>query len=748
MALSYRLRMLMLFVAGSTSITAAAVAQTAEAPPEGPVDDGEIIVTAQRRSEKLRDVPISITAISQDTLVKSGINNTIDIQRVTPAVQLPLFGGFLQPVVRGIGSQNSGLGDSSNVAVYVDGIYQPSQSGQLLDLPDIQQIEVLKGPQGTLYGQNAAGGAITLTSITPQFEWGGRGSASYGNFNDVAIRGYITGPIAGDVAAISLAAAFQDRDGFKRNVASGGHDSGLNSKTVRGRLLLKVSDDAQVTIGAYYGKRSDGGIYAGKPIGEGTPTGYAFAEAAGIDLPKPVGPWDYALNGDTLTEITSYGANILGKFETGIGTFSTVTAYGNVKVKDLADPDFTAANVGGVDLNIKNHSFIQEVNFASRKFGRLSWSAGLFLMHLKESYAPNDFYLYAFAPNFPPVTAYPDEGVALFTINQFAQNKKRSYAAYVEFGYDISDQLNLTVGGRYSYETQETADNRSAVRGIVGKDLLPDPRGSVAFRKFTPRATLRYAISPTMNVYASYSQGFKSGYVNSGDANATPVPDPVKPEVVKAYEVGFKGRLAQGVNLNLAAFRYDYSDIQVYVYGVPTEIYLNAASGRINGVDGDLSINLAPGLTFNVGAAYLDAKYRDFPGAVIYQPNDAVGYGYVYVPYDASGKRLIRAPKWTANAAINYQVETGAGTFAAYVAGNYNSGINYDAAGIIRQRRYALLDGELSFAPEGLEGVRLVLWGRNLTNKAYIQSVLTSQFVQGASYADPRTYGVRAEFKF
>ncbi|PXA82866.1 hypothetical protein DMC47_45230 [Nostoc sp. 3335mG] len=733
--------------AGGTAASAQ-VPAAAPAVAQTPADTGEIVVTAQRRNEKLRDVPISITAINQDTLVKSGINNTIDIQRVTPAVQLPLFGGFLQPVIRGIGSQNSGLGDSSNVAIYVDGVYQPSESGQLIDLPDIQQVEVLKGPQGTLYGQNAAGGAIIFNSITPSFDLGGRLSASYGNFNDKAVRGYVTGPLAGDTVAFSVAGSYEDRDGFRKSLTFGGHDSGLNAKLVRGRLLVKPSDDSQLIFGAYYSQRKDGGIYAGQPIGPGTPTGYYYAASEGLTIPKATRPDESALNLKPLTEFKTYGFNMLGKFDTGIGTFNTVTAYNSVKVHDVVDADYTAANVGTVDLTVNNRSFIQEVNFTSRKFGRLSWSAGLFFMALKESYAPNDFFLDSFGPGVTPTTVYPTLGFPLYEIDQRAYNKKRSYAAYVEFSYDITDKLSLTGGARYAYETQQTADNHSVLLGPATGGLVPDPRGKIDFRRATPRATLRYALTNSSNLYASYSQGFKSGYVDSGTTLTPPYTPPVKPEIVTAYEVGYKGRVVPGVSVNIAGFYYDYKDIQVYVYGVPTQLYLNAAAAHIKGIDGDITVNLAHGLTFSGGAAYVDGKYTKFNDAVVYQANTAPPYGYTQVPYDASGKSLIRSPKWTANAALNYEVETGAGTFGAYVAGNYNSGLKYDVAGIIAQKRYALLDAELSFKPDFLKGLRIVVWGKNLTDKAYIQSVLTSQFVQGASYADPRTFGVRGEFSF
>ncbi|MCW1429655.1 TonB-dependent receptor [Novosphingobium sp. JCM 18896] len=710
-------------------------------------DASEIIVTAQRRSERLRDVPISITALTADTLVQSGINNTLDIARVTPGVQLPLYGGFLQPSIRGISSASAGLGDSSNVAIYVDGVYQPSQSGQLVDLPDIQQVEVLKGPQGTLYGQNAAGGAIILTSVAPSFDLTGRFSASYGNYDHWQVRGYISGPLVEDRIAISVAGSFEDRNGFRRNVATGGRDSGLQSELIRARLLFQASDRVSFTLGGYYSRRSDGGQYAGQPVGPGTPLGYALAGLVGLNVPRANDPQSYALNVDPLTLIRSYGFNLLGKFDTDFGTFNTVTAYGNVKVRDVADADYTAVNLGDVDLNIFNDHFIQELNFTSAKWGRATLSAGLFYMALKESYAPNTFNGY-FTGLTDPVTAFPTTPSPLFRINQYAYNRKRSYAAYAELGYELTDRLNVSIAGRYSYETQQTADNYSQLTGAQGPTLTADPRGKISFERFTPRATIRYAIDDSSNVYATYSQGFKSGYVNSGDNPAANPPlEPVQPEKVFAYEVGYKGRLAPGISLNLSAFWYDYKDLQVYVYSPPNQFYRNAAAARIKGIDGDITIQAAPGLTLTAGASYVDGKYRSFPDAVVYRPN-AFGFGYDTVGLDASGRRMQRAPKFTANAAISYETTWQAGTFGLYLAGNYNSGLNYDVAANVRQSAYALLDGQLSFSPAGIEGLRLVVWGKNLTNKDYLASFLGSQFVLGGSYAEPRTYGVRAEFKF
>ena len=723
----------------------AAQAQSATASSDSAANENaEIIVTAQRRAERLQDVPISITALGQEQLVKSGVTSILDIERITPGLKLPLFGGFLQPSIRGISSAGAGLGDQSNVALYVDDVYQPSMSGQLIDLPDVEQVQVLKGPQGTLYGQNAAGGAIIITSIAPQYDFGGRLSASYGNHDNAIVRGYVTGPVgSGDNVAFALAGSYQKRDGFRRDLVRGGRDPGLKSTFLRGRILVEPTDALSITLEGHYTKRTDHGIYAGQPVGPGTPLGYALAGLAGLSFPVPQNPREFALSVVPLQQTETYGFSLRTNLDVGIGSITTSTAYGNVKVHNIADADYTAVNLGEVDpLKIGNEHFIQEVNFASTQLGRFTFSAGLFFMALKEQYEPNVFNGHFTAVG-DPITVGPPLPAPLFSIVQNAYNRKRSYAAYVEAGYDITDRLNLTLGGRYSYEEQRTADNYGSGSPV----LTPDPRGTVSFDRFTPRATLRYELDANSNVYASYSQGFKSGYVNSGDPVPLPVEDPVQPEKVFAYEIGYKGRPIAGVSVNLAAFHYDYKDIQVYTYSPPTELYQNAAAARIRGIEGDISVDLARGLTVSAGGTYLDTKYKSFPDASIFVPN-AFGFGYDRQSIDASGLSLPRAAKFTGNVAVNYEGRIGPGTLGTYLSAAYSSDVKYDIAGLVVQPEYATINGEISFAPDAVAGLRFVLWGKNLTDVNALSSVLTSQFVLGGSYADPRTYGVRVEFEF
>jgi iron complex outermembrane receptor protein len=731
-------------------------AQAQEAPATGPdpaaapaaaaKDSGDIIVTAERRSEKLRDVPMSITALTPQTLTRAGVIDITSLNKVTPGLEVPMYFGFVQFAIRGISSTGAGLLDSSNVALYVDGVYQASEPGQLLDLPDVQQIEVLKGPQGTLYGQNAVGGAINVTTLAPSFTLKGKMTASYGNYNDKAFKGYVTGPLS-DTIAVSLSGAYEQRDGINRDLVNGGHDDGLKTSLVRGKILYKPSDRVSFTASAYYSRHQDSAPFATAPY-EGLSNGNALIDGYSLPVPKGHGR-SFALSINPYAAYTNYGFDLHGQFTLGIGTINTVSAYYHLKEHSFQDPDQSAVNLGYEDFHLQNSNFVQEVNFASNPIGPLTIAAGLFYMHRKEAYDPQIFHL-GYLSGVP--TYAPNPSPDLADIGGFSFGKKDSYAGYLQATLKATDRLTLTVAGRYSYERQSyrTSDN-----AVPTEPILPLVNSPVSFRKFTPSANIRYAINPTSNVYASYSQGFKSGYLDGTNVDATPI----KPEELTSYEVGYKGRLAPGIDLNLSAFHYIYKDIQIFVYNPAAggSIYQNAASAHLTGVDFDGTLRLNRNFTVTAGAVWLpEAKYVSYPDAAVYGPG---GGGSVVLinqcpapatpcGYDASGKRMIRAPKVTGNLALNYEVETAAGLFNAYVSGHYNSGLKYDPAGVGVQRHYATLDSEISFEPASIKGLRIVLWGRNLTNKRYLDGILTSAFAIGAEYADPRTFGGRLEFSF
>jgi len=731
----------------------------------------DIVVTAQRREERLIDVPIAITALNSESLDKAGVANLQDLERVTPGLAMPLYGGFLRPSIRGISSGLSTLNDSSNVAVYIDGVYQPVQNGAIVDMPGVQSVQILKGPQGTLYGQNATGGAIIIDTVNPKFDLTGQLIGTVGNYNDLEFRGFVTGPLS-DKVAVLISGGVADRDGFNRDLVHGGRDKGLRSVQLRGKVLLELDDQTSFTLGGFYSDRKDSGVYVGAPL-NGNSLGNSLVQlykSYGLMAPgTPIAtqPHTYATTFQPDLQTKSWGVNLLGKIGIGdIGTLNTVTAYQKYKSVDVVDVDLSPLYLGEVNpLVVKGDWYIQELNFVSEHLGRFYFTAGGFYMHRQEEFWPSEFGGFFSGPG-AQISGVQDFTAGDFILNAYARSKKNSYAGYLELNYDLTDQLTVTLAGRYSYETVNVSANSMADQAMNLANLIPDPRGSHNFKKFTPRAVLRYKINDDHTVYASYSKGFKSGFVDfqgfgscpGGPQDGSCLPDPVQPETVDAFEIGYKGRIAGVLDVSLAAFHYSYKNIQVFIYSAPVGFYQNAAAGRLNGFDFDLSWAATSELRLAVGGSYVDSKYTKFPAAYVYVQTPAAGCalagglpfpcGNFQTPIDVSGNQLQNAPKFTGTASIDYHHDFTQGRLGINVNGNYNSGFPFDVNGHIQQKKYALLNAEVSFEPTDLQGLRLVIWGKNLTNHDYIQGSLPTFAADSVSWAPPRTWGGRLEFRF
>lgn len=704
---------------------------------------GDIIVTAQRRSENLINVPMSIAALTSDALSQAGVTSTADLARVVPGVAMTFYGSFLQPSVRGITSSGANLGENSNVAMYIDGIYQPQQIATLIDLPDVQQVEVLKGPQGALYGQNATGGAILVSSMAPSFTSTGKFSASYGNYNDFQLRGYVSAPLA-KTLAVSLSGAYQDRQGFRHHVVTGQRDLGLTSKVVRAKVLFEPSSGVKITATGYYSQRRDSAMYAGFAI-NGNSVGYGadmtpllgpvFGPFFPIPTsPKVTDPSQFSASPDVFTRIRSTGASLRGEFDVGAGKITSTSGISSNNIRYLADVDGTAVRIGEARAEpLTGKYFVHDTNFVSSDFGAFSFLAGVFYLKGKETFVQNIFDLQS--PNLPPAPK-----ISLGGTNQYARLEKEIVAGYGEVTIKPVEQFTLTAGGRYTRERQKAFSN--FLGGAAQPSVVAYPGNPVTFSKFTPRVTLRYEVTPDINIFGSWAKGFKSGVVNTTDFTVAPV----RPENITSFEAGIKGRIAGVLHFNVAAFHYDYKDLQAVVY-VPGKAYIaqNAAAARVNGADFDISWNVTPELTLSGGGAFLDAKYTSFPGAQLLVPN---GAGNNQVTADLSGTRLLRAPKFSGNIAANYNVQTSAGKFGAYASLYHTASFGMEPTNRLRQKAYTTVDGEISFAPSAIDGVRLVIWGKNLGNKAYLASVLASTLGDVGSYAPPRTFGVRVEYGF
>jgi iron complex outermembrane receptor protein len=775
MRISSRKASLLLAVAyGVMTAIPPAMAQTATAQsaPRTEAIGEEIVVTAQRRAERLLDVPIAISVLNSDALQKAGVGNLQDLERVTPGLALPMYGGFLRPSIRGISSGLSTIGDSSNVAVYVDGVYQPTQTAAIIDMPTVQSVQVLKGPQGTLYGQNATGGAIIIDTMTPSFDTKGEVAMGYGNYNDLTARGYVTGALGSKVAVL-LAAAGEDHGGYNKDLLRGGHDKGLRSWQVRGKALLQATDDMSFTVAGYYSKRDDSNVYTGAAF-NGNGEGNALTRLLFPGTPIATQPHTFSASFIPDLQAKSYGVSLLGKIDFhNVGRLDTVTAFQHSHVLDLVDVD--AAPIRQAEVNpliVIGKAFVQELNFTSEKFNKFEFSTGLFYMHREERFNPSEFSGYGFIPGFSAQN-YTGTSVPDYQQFDYAKTVKNSYAAYLELNYDLTDQLTVTAAGRYSTEKVQAAWRRVLAFASPTFPLPPgtnttpalDPRGKFTFKKFTPRGVIRYRPNDNHTLYASYSEGFKSGFVDSqlvgscpgGPNDTSCLPAPVKPETVQAFEVGYKGRLNSNISVTFAAFHYNYKQIQVFIYNPPAGYYQNAAAGRLNGFDIDMAWQVTPELNVALGGSFVDSKYTNFPSASVYNQVPAAGCAAQFLPFpcgsaqssaSATGNQLANAPKFTATIAVDYQHESKIGQFGFNIGGNYNSGFPFDVNGHIRNTKYFLLNSELSFSPAGAPGIRLVVWGKNLTNHDYIQGSLPTTFSDLVSWAPPRTFGVRAEYKF
>lgn len=683
----------------------------------------EVLVTAQHRTERLDDVPVSITALSEEALSKSGVSDTTDIARVSSGVVMSKYGAFLQPAVRGVTSTGANIGDNSNVALYVDGVYQPVQLGSLIDMPDVQQVEVLKGPQGALYGQNATGGAILVSTIEPSAAAAGKLSASYGNYNAYDLRGYVSGGITDNVAA-SLSVGYQDRDGFRTQAGTGERDSGLYSRVIRGKIKVEPTDSISLTLGSYFTSYRDSSAYAGN-VAKNNSLGYFFDPTA----PKTDDPKKFTANSKVFSQNNASGVNLKAEFEFSAGTVESITGYQENVSTWLADVDRIAVDALSSTAGLSGRYLTEALNFTSESFGPLSFIAGAFYLNGSETFGDNGIHGLALLPT--------------YALHKYEILSKEIYALYGGVTYEITDALTASVDGRFSHEEQRASGNGLVPTSFYVKTGLQDfPDNPAVWSKFTPRATLRYAIDADQNVYASYGKGFKSGGINADNL----AQEPVKPENIDAYEVGYKGSVLDSLNLNAAAFYYDYTDMQFVAYNPPSAyIQQNAASAKIKGVDLSATWAATSELTLSSNITFLHSEYASFPNAQAFISN---GFGNTNTTIDVSGNQMLRAPKLSGNISADYAVETSHGRFDAFTSVYYNSGYCFEVSCNVEQRDYATIDGQLSFEPIAVQGLKIALWGKNLADKAYVAGAFINNFSSGQYYGPPRTFGLRAEYAY
>lgn len=702
----------------AASNTSTAHAQQVEAPQAPAADnDATIVVTAQRRSEKLVDVPLSINALSDRALTSAGVINVPDLSKVAPGVTMQTTGPWLQPAVRGISSSSTTPGAEQNVAIYLDGVYQPLATNTSFDLPDISRVEILKGPQGTLFGRNATGGAIQLFTLDPSFTTTGKLMASYGRFHDTSLSAYASTPLVSDKVAVSLTLSHYSTEGWLTHLVTGEKVGKIHSDLVRGKVLADLSESTTMVLSGFYSERSDFHSQAFTFI-----NGNSIGRPLGV-TPIPDKPYEAANNIPGAVKTKSYGATLRGETRLDVGNITSTSAYLYNKLSTYNDIDGTPAEILSVRLGQPVKTFSQEVVFASRKFGRFSFVSGVFGYWNSADYRD------------PVLTIFVGGAPALV---QAFKTKQKSYAAFANGTYELSDRLSLSAGARYTYEQRKINNNYTTV---------PDRR-SGSFNSVTPTASIIFKLGKASNLYFTYSKGFKSGQWDVGSG----APLLVRPEKLTAFEVGYKTSV-RTFNLAAAAFYYRYKDVQVQSLDPATAIGVlqNAAGARSYGAEISADVRVTDDFTLTAQGAYTNAKYTSYPRASIEIPAvDAMGHpvgGNIGVAADLEGSPLARAPRFTADLRGSYR--RGFDDGALELSGNlyYSSHYGIDVASRIKQPSYVLIEASANWTV-GKSGLILGVYGKNLANEAVISQSSIANFGDAVSYAEPRNYGVRATYSF
>lgn len=732
------------------SLPTQAWAQDTAAPPQGEqsadenVPAGEIVVTAQRRSESLMSVPVAVSALSGDTLSSRGIAQPTSLASIVPNLQVNDSTGGAEPnfTLRGVGLGNDySSNQASPVGVYADDAYMAFRATHGAQMFDLERVEVLRGPQGTLFGRNTTGGAINFITRKPSLS-GSKGylELGYGNFNDVQADGALEETLVDGVLGVRAAVSYDRHDGYVENVFPGAKDlqSADNLRT-RLSIRLKPSEnlDINLRLFANRSRQIQPGIIA---IG----TGANGANPISGYSRGTLGFYQISSDNPHQNNANSEGGALTVKLRLGDAlTLQSLTSYDTAKSLFGQDVDGSPVKLLETVFDSKYKEFNQELRLVYDS-GSVQAQGGVF--YGRDRVSINNKYIILQFLEALGVPADPTLTAGGATIDQGYTQVRISKAAFGQFDWKATPSLTITLGARYTEDIAKYENGTSVIGGydftpivqVIGAPGAPlERRGNN--RALTGRAAISYKFDNGPLVYASYSRGYRAGTFNgSGYLSPTQI-DFVAPERVNAYEAGVKGRFLGGaLSLAAAAFYYDYTNQQIQDQIGPVAFLRSAGASTLKGFEVESTVRFSPQASFTGSLGYTDSKY-----------NKLTLQGVVL-----DGNKLPFAPSVTASGRFDFIVGGVAGgelTISpgiAYTSSQwftpYNNTLNY---GILRQGSYALFDATAEWK-NGPWSVRV--WGKNLSNKnAYSYGVNLSSFgIQYFNVNQPRTFGVAVRRTF
>lgn len=730
------------------------------AAPEPALPPGDIIVTAEKRAVSVQKVPIAVTAITGETLARSGVNDVARLAERVPNFDFGEAFGSAKLAIRGIGFSNFSTGAEGSVAYNLNDVYIARPAGQLGNFYDVERVEVLRGPQGTLYGRNATGGLVNIYTNRPTNEWGGYGQVTVGNYNNLIVEGAAGGPI-NDQLGVRLAFFGENRDGYGENIITGNDIDDAKTRAARLTVLLKPSSDFTITVIGDIG-RERSAARAAHLVGQrgltGEP-GVSGLPVAGIQLGgvAVINDYDVASDVDPRYRRNTGGVTIDAKLELGDVTLRSISAWRYTKYSLNSDLDGTSLALNQIFYDEKSNAYTQEFN-VNYSGDRLDVTAGgyLFIENL------NGFFWTPLA--YDPVTFALSPGNWRANYGAGGRLKTRGLAGFAQLSYRLTDRLTLIAGGRYSTEKKTDVDlYTDFVRSIQFLDAADfvnfNPPFAVPFTSskrwdsFTPKVGINFQITPQSLLYASVSKGFKAGIFNLGGTQVIPLAGggfllnnpPVNPESVWAYEAGLKTRLLDDrLRFNAAGFYYKYSDLQLTKIDGQNVVLTNAATARIYGIEVESTFDPVQSLSLNLSGSWLHARFTDFFNSDQGRP----GLGL----QDVSGNRLPQSPEFTVSGGIEHRIPMGNGQIVSRAQGFWSSRVYFDEFNIpeISQPSYAKLD--LSLGYQSNHGFEVTAFVNNVTDKKTLETAYQSTNLTGfpinGFLAPPRTYGLRVRANF
>ncbi len=655
----------------------------------------EIVVVAERQEESLQSVPISVTALDAAALEARTIESITDMSSATPGLIVSGNLRSAQIFIRGVGSEDISIGTEGSSAVYMDGVYLGRTEMALTDFLDVERVEVLRGPQGTLYGRNSVGGAINVVSKPPTDELSLTGSVLTGNFNRLRLRGTATGSLSEDVEA-RISFVDDSHDGFVKNGLAGAPRQDFHDEDyfgARGSVRFEVAESIEVTFGSDYSRSDDNGFVN---INQ-TPPDFLIAAGA-----TPVAdPFTVFQDMPVFQVLENYGGHVIVDWDFGDYELRSISGYRKVDEEVLLDSDGTEAFGVFVELTRNQQQFTQELQVLSPADGRFHWIAGLFYFYED---ADQKFDLWFPGPVLLPLSA---------------TNQTNAYAAFFQGSLQLTDRLAATAGLRYSREDKDGSNAGGPI--------------SDNWDETTPKVLIEYQATDEVLLYGSATKGFKSGGFQSLGIQ----PSTFDEEIVWAYEGGIKSQwLDDRVRFNAAVFFYDYSDLQIQTVDENTlEVIIeNAASASIKG--GEIEFIAKPTDRFTVEAwlSFLDAKYDRFIGF------DPILGGSI----DLSGNSLRSAPDFSYSVAAQYQLDL-ANLGRLTLRGDYrwqdDVFYNQFEDPLIGEKSYGVLNARVTWLTAN-ERLKVSLFAKNIADKEYFNNGITFGFGPLRRIADPRTYGV------